>query len=121
MKLLIVDDSNIMRRAIQSYTSTLQLELAGTASNGEEAIKLFKEIKPEVVTLDITLPGVDGLTCLEVMLKFNPDTTILIVSALTSKAVALKALKLGAKGFLNKPFTQKKIIEALSPLLKQRK
>jgi two-component system chemotaxis response regulator CheY len=104
MKLLIVDDSNIMRRAIQKYLAEFNLNLIGMAGDGESAVALCREFLPELVTLDITMPKMDGLTCLREILKINPETRVLIISALKDPATGLKALKGGAKGFLPKPF-----------------
>jgi two-component system chemotaxis response regulator CheY len=106
MKLLIVDDSNIMRRAIEKYLTDFHLELAGTAGDGEAALVLFRRHLPDLVTLDITMPRMDGLSCLEAMLAIKADTKVLVISALKDPATGLAALRKGAKGFLAKPFTQ---------------
>jgi two-component system chemotaxis response regulator CheY len=109
VKLLIVDDSNIMRRAIEKYLQDNKFTLVGTASDGDMALQLFKKHLPDLVTLDITMPKMDGLTCLEQMLKIKPDAKILIVSALKDPATGLQALKKGARGFLPKPFTSEQL------------
>ncbi|MDR1933904.1 MAG: response regulator [Spirochaetales bacterium] len=117
MKLLIVDDSNIMRRAIEKYLQNNKFTLVGMAPDGEAAMQLFRKHLPDLVTLDITMAKMDGLSCLEQMLKIKPDTKILIISALKDPATGLQALKKGARGFLTKPFTaaqlQKEIEEVL--------
>ncbi|MDR0876757.1 MAG: response regulator [Treponema sp.] len=117
MKLLIVDDSNIMRRAIEKYLAEKQFTLVGTAADGETALQLFAKHLPDLVTLDITMPKMDGLTCLDRMLQIKPDTKILVISALKDASTGLQALKKGAKGFLPKPFTavqlQKEIDEIM--------
>jgi two-component system chemotaxis response regulator CheY len=105
MKLMIVDDSNIMRRAIEKYLADFGLELIGTAFDGQAALELFRAAGPDVVTLDITMPRLDGLSCLALMLREKPDAKVLVVSALKDPGTGLKALKMGAKGFLPKPFT----------------
>jgi two-component system chemotaxis response regulator CheY len=86
--------------------------LIGTAQDGIEALALFQEHSPDLVTMDITMPKMDGVACTEKMFKMNPDCNILVVSALSDKATALKALKKGAKGFLYKPFTDEELILA---------
>jgi two-component system chemotaxis response regulator CheY len=116
MKLLIADDSNIMRRVIEKYLQEKHFELVGTAADGEAALALFKNHLPDLVTLDITMPKMDGLTCLEQMLKIKPDAKILIVSALKDSATGLRALKLGAKGFLSKPFTQQALLQEIEEM-----
>lgn len=113
MKLLIVDDSNIMRRAIEKYTSTLGLEIVGTAGNGKDALKIFSETQPDLVTLDITMPQMDGLTCLSQLLALKPSTRVIVISALSDPATGLKALKLGAKSFLPKPFTEAQLVDEI--------
>jgi two-component system chemotaxis response regulator CheY len=104
MKLLIVDDSNVIRRSIQRTVSTPDYEVR-TARNGVEALRVFDEFRPEVVTMDITMPEMDGLSCVEAILERSPDTRILVISALADKATAVEAVKRGATGFLLKPFT----------------
>ncbi len=110
MKILIVDDSSIMRRAIGKYLAPLRLELVGSASNGQEALDLFQAHWPELVTLDITMPQMDGLTCLQKMLALRPGTRVLVISALADSATGLRALKLGARSFLPKPFTEVQLL-----------
>ncbi len=114
MKLLIVDDSNIMRRAINKYLKDFDLEIVGTAGDGEAALTLCKEKKPDIVTLDITMPKMDGLTCLTEILKIAPKTKVLIISALKDNATGLQALKKGAMGFLPKPFTPGELQEEIT-------
>ena len=113
MKLLIVDDSNIMRRAINKYLKDFNLDIVGTAGDGEAAINLCEVNKPDLVTLDITMPKMDGLTCLTEILKISPTTKVLIISALKDNATGLQALKKGAMGFLPKPFTPKELQEEI--------
>lgn len=117
MKLLIVDDSNIMRRAIQKYIQELNLEIVGTAGDGEQALDLFRKFEPDVVTMDITMPKLDGISCLKEIMSVKPDCKVLVISALKDPATGLKALKLGAKGFLPKPFTQAQLKEEMSEIL----
>lgn len=116
MRMMIVDDSNIVRSRISRLIEDPRLSnmsLVGTASNGVEAIKLFNETSPDIVTMDLTMPGIDGVECTEALIDLNPDTRILVISALSDKATAIDALKKGAQGFLYKPFSDEEIIEAL--------
>jgi two-component system, chemotaxis family, chemotaxis protein CheY len=113
MKLMIVDDSSIMRRAIGKYLTPLELELVATASNGQEAIDQFKATQPDLVTLDITMPQMDGLTCLTQLLALRPSIKVIVISALSDPATGLKALKLGAKSFLPKPFTEAQLVDEI--------
>lgn len=119
MKLMVVDDSNIMRRAISQYLTGFRLDLVGSAGDGREALEMFNKFLPDVVTLDITMPEIDGLQCLEEMLKVKPETKVIVISALADEPTALKALKLGARAFLNKPFTEESLQEAFREMLEE--
>jgi two-component system chemotaxis response regulator CheY len=118
MKLLIVDDSNIMRRAIEKYLENKQFVLAGAAADGEAALRMFSQFLPDVVTLDITMPKMDGLTCLEKMLAIKPDARVLVISALKDPVTGLQALKKGARGFLPKPFTAAELQKEIEDILR---
>ena len=117
MKLLIVDDSNIMRKAIEKYLSEFGLDCVGTAGDGESALALFREHLPDLVTLDITMPQMDGLTCLENIMKIKPETKVIIISALKDAETGLRAIKLGAQAFLQKPFSQEQLHEEIRQCL----
>lgn len=117
LKLLIVDDSFIIRQAIKKYLKEFNLEVVGTAENGKVALELFKKTNPDVVTLDITMPEIDGLTVLEEMIKIDKSVKVMVVTALTDKATGLKAIKLGAKSYLPKPFTEEKLQESFNRIL----
>lgn len=117
MKLLIVDDSMIMRTALERFTGELGLELVGKAGDGKTAVSMFAEHKPDVVTLDITMPEMNGLQVLEEILKIKPEARVLVITAINEKSVAIEALKKGAKGFLNKPFNEDSVKTALKEIL----
>ena len=119
IKLLIVDDSLIIREAIHKHLKNLNIEVVGTAENGKVALDIFKSADPDVVTLDITMPEVDGLTVLAEMIRLKPQIKIMVVTALSDKATGLKAIKLGAKSFLPKPFTPEKLQESFQRLVGQ--
>ena len=113
---MIVDDSSIIRQKIEKSLSGANIEVVGHAADGKSALEIFKSAKPDYVTLDITMPEIDGLTVLNEMLKINPDVKVVVITALRDKATGLKAIKLGAKSFLGKPFTDDKLKEALARL-----
>ncbi len=119
IKVLIVDDSLIIREAIHKHLKQFNIEVVGTAEDGKIALEMFRETNPDVVTLDITMPELDGLTVLEEMLKLKSDVKVMVVTALSDKATGLKAIKLGAKSFLPKPFTPEKIQESFQRLVGQ--
>jgi two-component system chemotaxis response regulator CheY len=118
LKLMIVDDSNIMRRRIERSQQFEELELVGTAADGEQAIELFKKTDPDVVTMDITMPRMDGIECIARLVALKPAIRILVVSALADKATAVEAMERGANGFLNKPFTDRQLNEAIAELVR---
>ena len=116
MRLLIVDDSNVIRRAIARQIGSSRYEIR-SAGNGTEALAVFDEFAPEIVTMDITMPELDGLSCVDAILNRRPDTKILVISALADKATAVEAIKRGAQGFLLKPFTAEMLHTELAELL----
>jgi two-component system chemotaxis response regulator CheY len=117
LKLMIVDDSNIIRRRIERSQQIARLEVVGAAGNGREAVELFLRTQPDVVTMDLTMPEMDGIACVEQLVALNPKVLILVVSALADKATAVEAIEKGANGFLCKPFTDRQLNEALEELL----
>lgn len=116
-RLMIVDDSNIMRRRIERSQQFEDLEVVGTAADGVEAVELFKRTDPDLVTMDITMPHMDGIECIAQLVALKPTVRILVISALADKATAVEAMEKGANGFLNKPFTDRQLNEALAELL----
>ncbi|MFO7277384.1 MAG: response regulator [Pseudomonadota bacterium] len=117
-KLLIVDDSNIMRRRIERSQQFDELEVVGSASNGLEALELFKKTDPDLVTMDITMPHMDGIECIQRLVELKPEVRILVISALADKATAVDAMEKGANGFLHKPFTDRQLNEAIAELIR---
>ncbi|THB79674.1 MAG: response regulator [Desulfobulbaceae bacterium] len=113
MKMLIVDDSLIVRRKIEREINLADLTEIVTASDGEEAVEVFIKHKPELVTMDLTMPRMEGTECVKELAAIDPDAVILVISALADKATAIKAVKNGAYGFLCKPFTESDLNEAL--------
>jgi two-component system chemotaxis response regulator CheY len=117
-KLMIVDDSNIMRRRIERSQQFEELQLVGTAGNGLEALELFRKTDPDVVTMDLTMPRMDGIECIGKLVALKPAVRILVISALADKATAVEAMEKGANGFLNKPFTDRQLNEAIAELMR---
>jgi two-component system chemotaxis response regulator CheY len=116
MRLLIVDDSNMIRSRISRVVQNggmPPVTLVGLARNGGEAIRIAKSTKPDVVTMDLTMPEMDGVHCIGQLLREQPKLNILVVSALSDKSTAIAALKLGARGFVAKPFTDDELRLAL--------
>lgn len=118
-KLLIVDDSSVMRRTIEKNLADYDLEIIGQAANGVEAVQMVMDKKPDVVTLDITMPEMDGIACLEEIMKINPETKVMIITALADKLTGLIALDKGARGFMYKPVNASDLAKSFDKLLKR--
>ncbi|MBK8288447.1 MAG: response regulator [Pseudomonadales bacterium] len=119
MKMLIVDDSTVMQRKIQRSITLEQVTDFLTASNGMEAVEIFRQELPELVTMDLTMPEMDGVECVKHLVEIKPDVLILVISSLSDKATTIQAMKNGAKGFLTKPFDDEQINTALEELLEE--
>jgi len=116
MRLLIVDDSNMIRSRISRVVQAgglPGLSVVGVARNGAEALRVARTTQPDVVTMDLTMPEMDGVECIAEMLRMLPRTSILVVSALSDKSTAIQALRLGARGFVAKPFSDDELKIAL--------
>ncbi len=119
-RLLIVDDSNIIRNHIARLMGDPRLpsiEVVGLAGDGIKAVDLAKKTKPNLITMDLTMPNMDGEACIEQISKILPDARILVVSALSDKSTALRAITKGAHGFLQKPFTDESMVQSLLELM----
>lgn len=117
MKLLIVDDSSVVRRAIQRLLDGGRVTEVIEARNGVEAVTMFTLHRPDIVTMDITMPEMDGIRAVEELVKIRSDVRILIVSAMADKHTAIQAVRKGAKGFLLKPFNPTELNEAIEEIL----
>lgn len=117
MKFMVVDDSMVIREKIENILQNEDFDIVGTAQNGVEALEQFTQLKPEVMTLDITMPLMDGIETIEKIMEIDSDVRILVVSALADKPTLIKAMHLGAYGFLCKPFRDIELIEAIEELI----
>ena len=117
LKLMIVDDSNIIRRKIERSADAARFDVVGSARNGSEAVDMLRRTEPQVVTMDLTMPELDGVAAISELVAINPEVLILVVSALADKATAIEALKRGAHGFICKPFTEKELSDALKEMI----
>jgi two-component system chemotaxis response regulator CheY len=117
MKMMIVDDSMVIRNKIARENAIEGITKILSAKNGKEAVELFRNSMPELVTMDLTMPEMDGVECIKELIKIKPDVIILVISALTDKATAIQAMHNGARGFLCKPFSQNQLSDALNKLI----
>lgn len=116
-RLMIVDDSNIIRNRIERSFRDTEIQIVATASNGVEAVQKFNETRPNFITMDLTMPQMDGLDCIKKIIAIDENVRILVVSALSDKATGIRALALGAGGFLCKPFSEEELVEALEEMM----
>jgi len=117
MKFMVVDDSEVIREKISNVLNEEEFEIVGSAKNGLEAIEQFKELQPRVITMDITMPFMDGIETIKKILDIDDSVRILVVSALSDKATLIKAMHLGAYGFLCKPFSDIDLADSIEELV----
>lgn len=115
-RVLIVDDAAFMRMSIKNMLANYEFEVVGEAENGIQAIEKYQELQPDIVTMDITMPELDGIQALREIKKFDPSASVVMVSALGQEARMKEAIIYGAKGFIVKPFKEELLISALSKL-----
>jgi len=121
-KVLIVDDAQFTRNMLKTIINKIeQIEVIGEASNGVEAISLYKKLNPDLVTMDLVMPEKGGIEATEEILKINSKALIVVVSALGQEALVLEAAKKGAKDFIQKPFKTEQILEVMDRILKNKK
>jgi two-component system chemotaxis response regulator CheY len=114
MKIVIVDDAIFMRTMLKNIVVQLGHEIVAEGANGKEAIKLAEELKPDVLTLDITMPEMDGLAALPEIRKVSPNTKVVMCSAMGQQHMVVDAIKNGAVDFIVKPFNPDRVKDTLS-------
>jgi two-component system chemotaxis response regulator CheY len=115
--ILIVDDAAFMRMMIKDVLSKNGFEICGEAENGAKAIEKFKEVNPDLVIMDITMPEVDGIQAVKEIKKMNGAAKVIMCSAMGQQAMVIEAIQAGAKDFIVKPFQAERIIEAVKKVL----
>lgn len=116
-RILVVDDSAMMRMRLSQILGELQYTVAGEAGNGREAVEKFRTLKPDLVTLDITMPEMDGLEALGEIKKIDPGAKVVMVSALQQKEIVTRALIAGASHYIIKPFNKPDVWRRLRAVL----
>ncbi|KRE71324.1 response regulator [Paenibacillus sp. Soil750] len=119
-RIMIIDDAAFMRALLKDYLSSLGHEIVAEGSNGREAIQLYKRYKPDLVTMDITMPEMDGISALKEIMKFDPRANVIMCSAMGQQQMVLDSIRAGAKDFLVKPFNNERIVEAVDRVLLSR-
>jgi two-component system chemotaxis response regulator CheY len=111
---LIVDDALFMRTMIKDILrNSGKFDVVGEAVNGDDAIQKFKSLLPDLVTMDIVMPGMDGIEATREILKFDPKARVVMCSALGQEPLVIESIAAGAKDFIVKPFTPEKVIEVM--------
>jgi two-component system chemotaxis response regulator CheY len=116
-RVLVVDDAAFMRKVVSDALNGGGHEVIGEASNGAEAVARYQELQPELMTLDITMPEMDGLTALKEIIAIDPSARIIMCSALGQESKVLEAIKAGAKDFVVKPFKADRVLDAVDKAL----
>ncbi len=116
-KILIVDDSKTSRKILRSILEEHGHEIIAEATNGEDGLVKFKETKPEITTMDITMPIMDGLEALKQIKSYNNEAKIIMVTAAGQKTKMIEAIRLGAAEFLAKPYEAEQVIELINKVL----
>lgn len=116
-RILIVDDAAFMRMMIKNILSKNGYEIVGEAENGKDAIEFYKKLKPDLVTMDITMPEMNGIEGVKAILEIDPSAKIIMCSAMGQQAMVMEAIQAGAKDFIVKPFQQERILQAIGRVL----
>ena len=116
-RVLVVDDAAFMRKLLGDALASGGHEVVGQAANGQEAVARFQELRPELTTLDITMPEKDGLAALAEIMAIDPKARVVMCSALGQETKVLESIKLGAKDFVVKPFQPDRVLAAIGKAL----
>lgn len=115
-RVLVVDDAAFMRISLKNIIEKAGYQVVGEAENGAVAIKRYKELSPDIVTMDITMPEMDGVQALKEIKKIDPEAKIIMISAMGQESYVKDAVMAGAKGFIIKPWKEETVLSALSKL-----
>ncbi len=116
-KILVVDDAAFMRMMIKNILVKNGYDVVGEAENGKVAIEMYKQLQPDLVTMDITMPDMDGIEGVKGIKAVDPHARIVMCSAMGQQGMVMEAIKAGAKDFIVKPFQQDRILQAVEKAL----
>lgn len=116
-KILIIDDAKFMRMTLSNILTKAGHEIVGEGENGKDAIRLYRELHPEVVTLDITMPEMNGIEAVKAIKKEYPKAVIIMCSAMGQQKMVVEAIESGAKDFIVKPFDEARVVESVNRVL----
>ncbi|HCC07191.1 MAG TPA: response regulator [Clostridiales bacterium] len=114
--ILIVDDAQFIRYSLKTMIDATDFNVIGEAENGKVAVKLFRQLEPDIVLMDITMPEMDGLEALKEIMKINPRAKVIMISAVGKEEMVRDAVLSGAKGFIVKPFKEETLIKTLEKM-----
>ena len=114
---LIVDDAEFMRVMLRDIVEEMDLSVIGEAVNGDEAITMYRQLNPDLVLLDITMPVMDGTEALDSILEYDANANVVMITALGQREQVLKAVKAGARDFIIKPFDQERVQDTLKRII----
>lgn len=118
LRFVVVDDAVFMRTLLKKMIEEVEgYKVVGEGSNGFEAIEQVKIHKPDIITLDITMPEMDGISAIKEILRYSPDTGIIMVSAMGQQSMVVEAIKMGAKDFVVKPFEKTRVLQAIKNVI----
>lgn len=112
-KVLIVDDAAFMRKLLKNILFSGGFDIVGEAENGKQAVELYKKLRPDIVTMDIIMPEMNGIEALKEIKKIDPNAKVVMCTAVGQEQMVKTAIKFGAKGYIVKPFQAPKVIEEL--------
>ena len=113
VRVLVVDDAAFMRMMVKDILSKNGYEVVGEAENGMKAVEKFAELRPDLVTMDITMPEMDGISAVKAIRKIDPKAKIVMRSAMGQQAMVIEAIQAGARDFIVKPFQADRVLEAV--------
>lgn len=116
-RILIVDDAKFMRETLETILSNAGHVIVGKAENGKDAVDLYKELRPDLVTMDITMPIMNGIEAIKAIIEIDDEASIVVCSAMGQQKVVVEAIEVGAKDFVIKPFDEHRVLETVNQAL----
>jgi len=116
-RILVVDDAAFMRMMVRDMLKKIGHQVVGEAANGLQGVQMYKELKPDLVTMDVTMPEMDGVEAVKEIMAFDKNAKIIMISAMGQQAIVMDCIKAGAKDFIVKPFNIDRVAEAVKKVL----
>ena len=118
VRFLVVDDAIFMRTVLKKMLTDANFTVVGEAGNGLQAIEMAQQLQPDIVTLDITMPEMDGIQAVREIIKINPNAKVIMCSAMGQQSMVIESIQAGARDFIVKPFQNDKVIDTLAKFVK---